>query len=392
LKKFNSPTRKKNWNKSKKVSLTKETVMTALATVQDPEIRRPITEIGMVKNVEVIDLNVQVDIYLTVEGCPLRQEIVNRVTNAVKKVDEKANVKVDLDVMNDAQRKKLREQLRGPVKDNPFASERNLTRVYAIASGKGGVGKSSITANLGIAFSQLGLSVGILDADIYGHSIPRIMGVTNAPTVVEGMIMPQLAHGLRVISMLAFKPGGVTQPIAFRGPMLHKAVEQFMTDVWWGDLDVLLLDLPPGTGDVAISVAQLVPKSEIIVITTPQIGAAEVAVRSGTLAKQTHQRVVGVIENMSGVICPKCGEIMDLFGKGGGDNVAKALTNELGTEVKVLGKVPFDVKLREGADDGKPLILSDPESLASKEIMNIANSLVKNPKGLVGKNLGLLTN
>ena len=374
------------------MSLTKETVMTALATVQDPEIRRPITEIGMVKNVEVSDLNVQVDIYLTVEGCPLRQEIVNRVTNAVKKVDENANVKVDLDVMNDAQRKKLREQLRGPVKDNPFASERNLTRVYAIASGKGGVGKSSITANLGIAFSKLGLSVGILDADIYGHSIPRIMGVTNAPTVVEGMIMPQLAHGLRVISMLAFKPGGVTQPIAFRGPMLHKAVEQFMTDVWWGDLDVLLLDLPPGTGDVAISVAQLVPKSEIIVITTPQIGAAEVAVRSGTLAKQTHQRVVGVIENMSGVICPKCGEIMDLFGKGGGDNVAKALTNELGTEVKVLGKVPFDVKLREGADDGKPLILSDPDSLASKEIMNIANSLVKNPKGLVGKNLGLLTN
>lgn len=366
--------------------------MTALATVQDPEIRRPITEIGMVKNVEVSDLNVQVDIYLTVEGCPLRQEIVNRVTNAVKKVDENANVKVDLDVMNDAQRKKLREQLRGPVKDNPFASERNLTRVYAIASGKGGVGKSSITANLGIAFSKIGLSVGILDADIYGHSIPRIMGVTNAPTVVEGMIMPQLAHGLRVISMLAFKPGGVTQPIAFRGPMLHKAVEQFMTDVWWGDLDVLLLDLPPGTGDVAISVAQLVPKSEIIVITTPQIGAAEVAVRSGTLAKQTHQRVVGVIENMSGVICPKCGEIMDLFGKGGGDNVAKALTNELGTEVKVLGKVPFDVKLREGADDGKPLILSDPDSLASKEIMHIANSLVKNPKGLVGKNLGLLTN
>jgi len=374
------------------VSLTKETVMTALATVQDPEIRRPITEIGMVKNVEVTDLNVQVDIYLTVEGCPLRQEIVNRVTNAVKKVDEKANVKVDLDVMNDAQRKKLREQLRGPIKENPFSSERNLTRIYAIASGKGGVGKSSITANLGIAFSKLGLSVGILDADIYGHSIPRIMGVTNAPTVVEGMIMPQLAHGVRVISMLAFKPGGVTQPIAFRGPMLHKAVEQFMTDVWWGDLDVLLLDLPPGTGDVAISVAQLVPKSEIIVITTPQIGAAEVAVRSGTLAKQTHQRVVGVIENMSGVICPKCGEIMDLFGKGGGDNVAKALTNELGTEVKVLGKIPFDVKLREGADDGKPLILSDPESLASKEIMSIANSLVKNPKGLVGKNLGLITN
>jgi ATP-binding protein involved in chromosome partitioning len=151
-----------------------------------------------------------------------------------------------------------------------------------VASGKGGVGKSSLTANLGIAFAELGLSVGILDADIYGHSIPRIMGVTSAPTVVEGMIMPQLAHGVRVISMLAFKPGGVTQPIAFRGPMLHKAVEQFMTDVWWGDLDILLLDLPPGTGDVAISVAQLVPKSEIIVVTTPQISAAEVSVRAGT--------------------------------------------------------------------------------------------------------------
>ena len=374
------------------MTLTKETVMSALASVQDPEIRRPITEIGMVKNVLVENLNVLVEIYLTVEGCPLKQEIVNRVTTAVKKVDDGAVVKVELDVMNDEQRKKLREQLRGPVKDNPFASEKNLTRIYAIASGKGGVGKSSITANLGIAFSKLGLSVGILDADIYGHSIPRIMGVTNAPTVVEGMIMPQLAHGVRVISMLAFKPGGVTQPIAFRGPMLHKAVEQFMTDVWWGDLDVLLLDLPPGTGDVAISVAQLVPKSEIIVITTPQIGAAEVAVRSGTLAKQTHQRVVGVIENMSGVICTKCGEVMELFGKGGGENVAKALTNELGTEVKVLGKIPFDVKLREGADDGKPLILSEPEALASKEIMNIANSLYKNPKGLVGKNLGLLTN
>ncbi len=366
--------------------------MGALSSVQDPEIRRPITEIGMVKNVSVEGKNVQVDIYLTVSGCPLREEIINRVTNAIKKIDDQAITKVVLDVMNDDQRKKLKEQLRGPVKDNPFASEKNLTRVYAIASGKGGVGKSSLTANLGIAFSKLGLSVGILDADIYGHSIPRIMGVTTAPTVVEGMIMPQISHGVRIISMLAFKPGGVTQPIAFRGPMLHKAVEQFMTDVWWGDLDVLLLDLPPGTGDVAISVAQLVPKSEIIVITTPQISAAEVAVRSGTLAKQTHQRVIGVIENMSGVICPHCGEIMDLFGKGGGENVAKAISNELGNEVKVLGKVPFDVKLREGGDDGQPLVIADPDSEAAKVIFEITNNLYKSPKGLVGKNLGLLTN
>jgi len=374
------------------VSLTKDAVLTALATVQDPEIRRSITEIGMVKNVEVTGKDVLVEIYLTVSGCPLKEEIIKRVTKAVAEIDNSAKTKVVLDVMNDDQRKKLKELLRGPTKENPFAAEKNLTRIYAVASGKGGVGKSSLTANLGIAFAELGLSVGILDADIYGHSIPRIMGVTNAPTVVEGMIMPQLAHGVRVISMLAFKPGGVTQPIAFRGPMLHKAVEQFMTDVWWGDLDILLLDLPPGTGDVAISVAQLVPKSKIIVVTTPQISAAEVSVRAGTLAKQTHQRVVGVIENMTGVPCPHCGEVMELFGKGGGDTVAKAISDELGTDVKVLARVPFDVRLREGGDSGLPLVISNPDSPAAVEIINMAKSLLTSPKGLVGKNLGLLTN
>jgi ATP-binding protein involved in chromosome partitioning len=374
------------------VSLTKDAVMTALSTVQDPEIRRPITEIGMVKNVEVSNKDVLVEIYLTVSGCPLKDEIIKRVTNAVLEIDTAAKTKVVLDVMNDDQRKKLREQLRGPVKENPFALDKNLTRIYAVASGKGGVGKSSLTANLGIAFAELGLSVGILDADIYGHSIPRIMGVTTPPTVVEGMIMPQMAHGVRIISMLSFKPGGVTQPIAFRGPMLHKAVEQFMTDVWWGDLDVLLLDLPPGTGDVAISVAQLVPKSEIIVVTTPQVSAAEVAVRAGTLAKQTHQKVIGVIENMSGVICSSCGKTMDLFGSGGGETVAKAISDELQTQVNVLAKVPFDVRLREGGDEGLPLVISNPESPAAIEIINMAKALMKNPKGLVGKNLGLLTN
>ncbi len=372
--------------------LNKDAVMTALATVQDPEIRRPITEIGMVKNVEVLNQDVLVEIYLTVSGCPLKEEIIKRVTNAILEIDGTAKTKVVLDVMSDEQRKKLREQLRGPIKENPFALDKNLTRIYAIASGKGGVGKSSITANLGIAFAELGLSVGILDADIYGHSIPRIMGVTTPPTVVEGMIMPQVGHGVRVISMLSFKPGGITQPIAFRGPMLHKAVEQFMTDVWWGDLDVLLLDLPPGTGDVAISVAQLVPKSEIIVVTTPQVSAAEVAVRAGTLAKQTHQRVIGVIENMSGVICSHCGETMDLFGTGGGETVARAISDELGSEVNVLAKVPFDVRLREGGDQGLPLVISNPESPAAIEIINMAKALMKNPKGLVGKNLGLLTN
>ena len=374
------------------MTLTKESVLAALATVKDPEIRRPITEIGMVKDVSVTNNDVEVQIYLTVSGCPMREEIVNRVKSAVSKVDENANTQVILDVMNDEQRKKLKEQLRGPVKDNPFANEKNLTKVYAIASGKGGVGKSSITANLAIAFAQQGLSVGILDADIYGHSIPRIMGVTNAPTVVEGMIMPQLAHGVRIISMLAFKPGGVTQPMAVRGPMLHKAVEQFMTDVWWGDLDILLLDLPPGTGDVAISVAQLVPKSEIIVVTTPQISAAEVAVRAGTLAKQTNQKVSGVIENMSGVTCSKCGEVMELFGHGGGETVAKAITEELGKAVALLGKVPFDVRLREGGDSGEPLVISNPESPAAQEIIAMANALAKAPRGLIGLNLNIQPN
>jgi len=373
------------------VSLTKETVMTALATVQDPEIRRPITEIGMVKNVEVSDLTVQVDIYLTVEGCPLRQEIVNRVTNAVKKIDENANVKVDLDVMNDAQRKKLREQLRGPVKDNPFASERNLTRVYAIASGKGGVGKSSITANLGIAFSKLGLSVGILDADIYGHSIPRIMGVTNAPTVVEGMIMPQLAHGLRVISMLAFKPGGVTQPIAFRGPMLHKAVEQFMTDVWWGDLDVLLLDLPPGTGDIAISLGQLIPASEIIVVTTPQIAAAEVAERAGRIAHQLKQHIIGVVENMSAYIDHSSNKEVALFGTGGGEETARRLSVLVGGDVPLVGKIPFDIELREGGDSGAPIVWAKADSTAAQQFFSIVDQLAPRKKSLLGVRLGVST-
>jgi ATP-binding protein involved in chromosome partitioning len=264
-----------------------------------------------------------------------------------------------------------------------------MTRVYAIASGKGGVGKSSVTANLAVSMAASGLRVGLVDADVYGHSIPRMLGITAAPTMVEGMIMPPSAYGVTVISMLAFKPGGVTQPVAFRGPMLHRALQQFLADVWWGDLDVLLLDLPPGTGDVAISVAQLLPSAELIVVTTPQEAAAEVAIRAGMLAQQTKQRVHGVIENMSAFPCPHCGEPMELFGSGGGTMVSETLTRELGTDVPLLGRVPFDVRLREGGDNGVPLALSEPNSPASTVLNEMAARLGRRARGLAGMSLGL---
>jgi ATP-binding protein involved in chromosome partitioning len=256
--------------------------------------------------------------------------------------------------------------------------------VYAIASGKGGVGKSSITANLGAEMARLGLSVGIVDADVYGHSIPRLLGVTAPPTAVEGMLMPPSGHGVRVISMLPFKPGGIAQAIAYRGPMLHRALEQFLSDVWWGDLDVLLLDLPPGTGDVAISTAQLLPSAEVVVVTTPQAAAADVAVRAGTLSVQTKQRVAGVIENMGPFPCPHCGEPIDLFGAGGGSFVARQISEVLGTEVPLLGSVPFDVRLREGGDRGEPLVLADPQAPASLALAQIASRLGLRPRGQVG--------
>jgi ATP-binding protein involved in chromosome partitioning len=258
------------------------------------------------------------------------------------------------------------------------------THVYAITSGKGGVGKSSLTANLGVAMAAQGFTVGIVDADIYGHSIPGLLGLTTAPTVVEGMIMPPEAFGVRAISILPFKPGGSAEPVAFRGPMLHRALQQFLADVWWGDLDVLLLDLPPGTGDIAISTAQLLPGSQVIVVTTPQTAAAEVAVRAGMLAGQTHQKVAGVVENMSGFPCPHCGEPIDLFGMGGGQRVADQLSAGLSTQVPLMGRIPFDVRLREGGDRGEPLVLSDPSSPAAAALIEVATSLARKPRGLTG--------
>ena len=368
-----------------------DAIRDALATVQDPEINRPITEIGMLKSVDIRKGGVvEVGVYLTVEGCPMRGTITDRVIDAVMRVPDVTKVDVHLDVMDDAQRAELKKLLRGhDQREIPFTKAGSTTKIFAIASGKGGVGKSSVTANLSVALAQRGLTVGLLDADVYGHSIPRILGCTNPPTMVEGMLMPPQAYGVRLISMLPFKPGGVETPVAFRGPMLHRALEQFLSDVWWGDLDVLLLDLPPGTGDIAISTAQLLPHAEIVVVTTPQLGASDVAVRAGTLAEQTHQKVLGVVENMSSFPCPHCGEPLDLFGVGGGDLVAEQLSKVLGTQIPVLGRIPFDPRLREGGDNGQPLVVSQPDAPASQALAQIADVLGTRPRGLAGMQLGI---
>ena len=342
----------------------------------DPELRRPITELGMVKNVTVdADGGVHVEMYLTTAACPKKTEITERVSQAVADVPGTGAVKVSLDVMNDEQRTELRKQLRGDAREPviPFAQPGSLTRVYAVASGKGGVGKSSVTVNLAAAMAARGLSVGVLDADIYGHSVPRMMGTTDRPTQVESMILPPIAHDVKVISIAQFTQGNT--PVVWRGPMLHRALQQFLADVYWGDLDVLLLDLPPGTGDIAISVAQLIPSAEILVVTTPQLAAAEVAERAGAIALQTRQRIVGVVENMSGLLLPD-GTTMQVFGEGGGQQVAERLTRAVGADVPLLGQMPLDPALVAAGDAGVPLVLVAPDSPAGKELRSIADALV----------------
>ena len=370
---------------------TVEQVTAALATVQDPEIHRPITELNMVESVDVGgDGVVSVRVLLTVAGCPLKDKITRDVTAAVSALDGVTGVRVDLGVMDDEQRAALQTQLRGdvPAREIPFAQPGSLTRVYAVASGKGGVGKSSVTANLAVAMAANGLKVGVVDADIYGFSIPRMLGLVDArPTQVESMIMPPSAHGVKVISIGMFVQGN--QPVVWRGPMLHRALQQFLSDVFWGDLDVLLCDLPPGTGDIAISIAQLIPSAEILVVTTPQLAAREVAERAGSIAVQTRQRLAGVVENMAGLSCPHCAEHVDVFGAGGGEAVAEALTRTVGATVPLLGQVPIDVRLREGGDNGVPLVLADPDSPAAKELRRVADQLGTRSRGLAGRSLGL---
>ncbi|MBV9445137.1 MAG: Mrp/NBP35 family ATP-binding protein [Streptosporangiaceae bacterium] len=371
-------------------SPTEEQLTQALGTVLDPEIRRPITELGMVKGITIEPGGaVRVDVWLTVAGCPLRDTITRDVTAAVGKVPGVTAVRVDLDVMTEQQRKALQTQLRGgrPEPQIPFAQPSSLTRVYAVASGKGGVGKSSVTVNLAASLAASGQRVGVVDADIYGHSVPRMLGVTGRPTPVENMIMPPSAHDVKVISIGMFTKGNT--PVVWRGPMLHRALQQFLADVYWGDLDVLLLDLPPGTGDVAISVAQMLPTAELLIVTTPQLAAAEVAERAGAIASQTHQRITGVIENMSYLVCAHCGEHTEVFGSGGGETVASALTRLSGTSVPLLGQVPLDIRLREGGDAGLPLVLGAPDSPAALALRKIADALGARGRGLAGRQLGL---
>ncbi|WP_067603516.1 Mrp/NBP35 family ATP-binding protein [Nocardiopsis listeri] len=367
-----------------------EQVNAALATVQDPEIHRPITDLGMVKSVDIADDGaVHVGIYLTVAGCPMKGRIEKDVTTAVTKVAGVTSVKVELDVMSDEQRKELQTKLRGgqAEKEIPFAKPSSLTKVYAVASGKGGVGKSSVTVNLAAALAAQGHKVGVVDADIYGHSVPRMLGASDFPTKVEDMILPPTAHGIKVISVGMFTEGNT--PVVWRGPMLHRALQQFLSDVFWGDLDVLLMDLPPGTGDIAISVAQMLPSAELLVVTTPQQAAAEVAERAGAITAQTHQRIAGVIENMSYYQPDPDAEPVYLFGQGGGQKVADALTKTLGAQIPLLGQVPLDTRLREGSDEGQPLVLSTPEAEASKIMAKIAEGLVAKPRGLAGMQLGI---
>jgi ATP-binding protein involved in chromosome partitioning len=369
--------------------LTEDAVRAALARVEDPEIHKPITELGMVKGVTIgSDGSVSVAVWLTVAGCPMRETITSRVRAAVSEVAGVRAVEVELDVMSDEQRTELRRSLRGGAKEPtiPFAEPGSLTRVYCVASGKGGVGKSSVTVNLAASMAARGLSVGVLDADIYGHSVPRMLGTTNRPTKVDDMIMPPQAHGVKVISIGMFTQGN--SPVTWRGPMLHRALQQFLADVFWGDLDVLLLDLPPGTGDVAISCAQLIPNAEILVVTTPQQAAAEVAERAGSIALQTHQRLVGVVENMSWLEMPD-GSRMEVFGAGGGNAVSESLTTALGAPVPLLGQVPLDPRLRESGDAGTPLVLAAPDSAAGKALISVADRLSTRARGLAGMSLNI---
>ena len=372
---------------------TQDQVRRALSRVIDPELRRPITDLGMVESVEIADGVVTVGVLLTVAGCPLKDTITADIRKEVGALEGVSGVEVRLGVMTDEQRAELRARLRGGAAEPeiPFAKPDSLTRVYAVTSGKGGVGKSSVTANLAAAMAAQGLSVGVVDADIYGFSIPRMLGVERAPTQLDGMIVPPVAHGVKVISIGMFVED--KQPVIWRGPMLHRAVQQFLSDVFWGDLDVLLLDLPPGTGDVTISVAQFLPGAEILVVTTPQTAAAEVAERTGLIAVQTKQKVVGVVENMSYLVQPD-GSHLEIFGSGGGLAVSRSLSTALGYEVPLLARLPLDIALREGSDRGVPATVAADgapiaDAPAALALADVARRLGRVQRGLSGMKLSI---
>jgi ATP-binding protein involved in chromosome partitioning len=372
-----------------------ERVRAAVAAVTDPELRRPLGELDMVREIDVHGSTADVGIALTIVGCPAADRIERDVRDAAASVAGIDAVDVRVGVMSPDERRALTEKLRGgrAKREMPFGPD-SLTRVIAVTSGKGGVGKSTLTANLAVALAARGLRVGLIDADVHGFSIPGLLGLIDAdglppaPTRIDELILPPVAYGVKVISIGMFlrRPGeDAAGAVAWRGPMLHRTVQQFLTDVFFGDLDVLLLDMPPGTGDVAISVGQLLPHADVLVVTTPQAAAADVAVRSGTVARQTGQRVIGVIENMAAMTLPD-GSSLDLFGSGGGEAVARALSTA-DSDVPLLASVPLSPALRGGGDDGHPVVLGAPDDPASRAIDAAAAALAVNPRGLAGRAL-----
>ena len=365
----------------------------ALSTVSDPELHRPITELGMVEDVSFTDGVARLRILLTISGCPMRDRLQQDISNAVTKIPEVNSVHIEFGVMNDAQRDNVKRLLRGGrEKFIPFAQPDSLTRVWGISSGKGGVGKSSVTVNLAAALSARGFKVGVLDADVYGHSIPRLLGIEGQrPTAIDQTFIPVEVRGIKVVSIEMFKPDRA-DPVAYRGPLLHRVLEQLLSDAYWGDLDFLLLDLPPGTGDIAISLGQLIPASEIIVVTTPQVAAAEVAERAGRIAHQLKQHIIGVIENMSSYFDAELNREVSLFGSGGGEETAQRLSTLVGAQVPLVAKIPFDGDLREGGDIGEPIIWRRPDSPAAQEFFSIVDHLAPRKKSLLGVRLGVSSN
>ena len=369
---------------------TNDLIRKALGNVIDPELHKPLPELGMVESVDFSAGVAKIGILLTIVGCPMKDRLKADITKALSEIEEVKSIEVIFGVMNEEQRNNVKKLIRGGrEKFIPFAQPDSLTRVLGIASGKGGVGKSSVTVNLAVAAAKRGLKVGILDADVYGHSIPRLMGILDKrPTAIDQTFIPVENYGVKVVSMEMFKPER-SDPVAYRGPLLHKVLEQLLSDAYWGDLDLLLLDLPPGTGDIAISLGQLIPGSEIIVVTTPQIAAAEVAERAGRIAHQIKQPVIGVIENMSETISATTGEKISIFGSGGGEETAKRLSELVGADVPLLAKVPFDTNIREGGDAGNPIVLSD------QKIMDIFDAIldriIVRQKSLVGVRLNVNT-
>jgi len=365
--------------------VTEQQVREALRNVLDPEIGRPIEDIGMLQGIEVESGAVRVHILITIEGCPLKDRIDSDVKAAVQPLAGVERVEVLLSPMSQEQREALVHQLRGAPAAGPQPSKIKFspsTTVIAVASGKGGVGKSSVTVNLACALAAEGHRVGVLDADVWGFSVPRMIGVSGQPVGFDGMILPLEAHGVKVISMGFF----VTEetPVIWRGPMLHKAIEQFLGDVYWGELDFLLCDLPPGTGDVSISLASFLPGASMLVVTTPQEAARKVAERAGQMAVRTQLRPIGVIENMSWFVCPHCGEREELFGSGGGQEAAQTLG------VPLLAQVPLMPALREGGDSGRPIVVTDPDAPAAEALREAARELARTTKSKVGKPLTLI--